>query len=522
MQKRWWLNVEDNRFWKALLLLGIILHVIASFTSDLGLDAHIHSTYVTVEEGTGEASLDWGHTRTVDPKASDPSSGGDVADRYAVWHTMIKVSFMLLGTSEAALHIGSLMLTALTLVAVWWTTRDLFGKKEALCLTALVSIHPTFLYAAGRANVEEFMLLAMVGFTYGIIMLLRGRATLGISLLVLTAFLGVSAKGLPMLMLIGVVTVTIIAVATVRPMRIPHALSIGVGISVVLFLIGILTSSSGTFVAVQEVPHRYLSAVLISTFDVIVVYALFGMILWPFIKRDLFAMKDHEATLNAGMIGLAAAGITLYVAAQWTTYSLAWDAEWPWSTWTMGNNGRYGSMLMVPAFWLIMRLRQISDSDIPSLEAPGPQAKMLAVGIALILPISMLVAIHGQTIWTEDAAELIGDNMEDSEDFLFVSDATMGMHWLYTFHLEVDPYDDRQITGHWRAPDSGWEQELSTGIVMENRGNLSTVEWVILAPGIEWEDAPPGWYRTAIGDVDFMNGGGQWEMWSTHSELLIE
>jgi len=290
----------------------------------------------------------------------------------------------------------------------------------------------------------------------------------------------------------------------------------------VLCLIGILTSSSGTFIAVQEMPQRYFSAVLISTFDVIVVYALFGMILWPFIKRDLFAIKDREATLNAGMIGIAAAGITLYVAAQWTTYSLAWDAEWPWSTWTMGNNGRYGSMLMVPAFWLIMRTRQISDSDIPSLEAPGSQAKMLTVGIALIIPISILAAIHGQTIWTEDAAELIGDNMEDGEDFLFVSDATMGMHWLYTFHLEVDPYDDRQITGHWRAPDSGWEHELSTGIVMENRGNLSTVEWVVLAPGIEWADAPQGWNRMATGDVDFMNGGGQWEMWSTHTELLVE
>ena len=70
----WWESVNDIRFWKGLLILGIILHLIVSFTSDLGLDAHIHATYITVEDGTGINQLDWGETKLVDRGGSDPVS----------------------------------------------------------------------------------------------------------------------------------------------------------------------------------------------------------------------------------------------------------------------------------------------------------------------------------------------------------------------------------------------------------------------------------------------------------------
>jgi hypothetical protein len=241
------------------------------------------------------------------------------------------------------------------------------------------------------------------------------------------------------------------------------------------------------------------------------------MVLWPFLRSDESERLDRETTLLAGMIGLSTAGIVLYVAGQWTNYSLAWDAPWPESTWIMGNNGRYASMLMVPAFWLIMRLRQVNGDDLPSLESPRPRAKALMVGIILILPISMLVAFHGQTIWTEEPAEVISYNIDDGEDFLFISDATMGMHWLYTFHLEIDPYNERNVTGHWRSPDSGWQDELVSEEKMENRGNLSNVQWIVFAPGTYWTDGYlDDWNMTLLGSSDFMNGGGNWEIWSTH------
>ena len=186
----------------------------------------------------------------------------------------------------------------------------------------------------------------------------------------------------------------------------------------------------------------------------------------------------------------------------------------------MGNNGRYASMLMVPAFWLIMRLRQINSEHYPSLESPKEQTKALMIGILLIIPISLLVSFHGQTIWTEEPAEILSTNLENDEDFLFVSDATMGMHWLYTFHLEVDPYNEKNITGHWRADTTDWKEEIGLGGEFSNRGNLSNVQWVVLSAGINWDDAPDGWYQEFTGDIDFMNGGGEWEIWTTHDNVV--
>ncbi len=96
----------------------------------------------------------------------------------------------------------------------------------------------------------------------------------------------------------------------------------------------------------------------------------------------------------------------------------------------------------------------------------------------------------------------------------------MGMHWLYTFHLEVDPYNEKNITGHWRADTTDWKEEIGLGGEFSNRGNLSNVQWVVLSAGINWDDAPDGWYQEFTGDIDFMNGGGEWEIWTTHDNVV--
>ena len=38
---------------------------------------------------------------------------------------------------------------------------------------------------------------------------------------------------------------------------------------------------------------------------------------------------------------------------------------------------------------------------------------------------------------------------------LFVSDATLGMQWLYTFRIEVDPDGENNIIGHWKLQIQG-------------------------------------------------------------------
>ena len=101
--------------------------------------------------------------------------------------------------------------------------------------------------------------------------------------------------------------------------------------------------------------------------------------------------------------------------------------------------------------------------------------------------------------------------MDVNEEFLFVHETTLGMHWLYTFHSEVDSDDTRNITGHWRAPESGWFDELENGTKYVNRGNLSQVNWLVTAPGIE--GPTDGWTLFQSGNADFFNGGGTWKIW---------
>ena len=91
--------------------------------------------------------------------------------------------------------------------------------------------------------------------------------------------------------------------------------------------------------------------------------------------------------------------------------------------WTMGNNGRYISMLMVPIFFVIYRIHQI-DSTAGTPFTPKEKSKSMILGICLIIPLSLLTAIHGQTMWTDDVAVVLSENMDNGEDFLFVCDAT--------------------------------------------------------------------------------------------------
>ena len=51
------LGIEDDRFWQKLLILGILLNILACFTSDLGLDTHVK---MAVDE---DGALPWGDLR---------------------------------------------------------------------------------------------------------------------------------------------------------------------------------------------------------------------------------------------------------------------------------------------------------------------------------------------------------------------------------------------------------------------------------------------------------------------------
>jgi len=114
-------------------------------------------------------------------------------------------------------------------------------------------------------------------------------------------------------------------------------------------------------------------------------------------------------------------------------------------------------------------------------------------------------------MWTDDAAQSFADDINAGEDFLYIDDEALAMHWLYTFRIELDSEGDRNITGHWRAPDSNWQLELQ-GQVIQNRGDLTNVRYLVVAPDVA-VDMPDGWERMASGEAPLLNGGGEWKVY---------
>ena len=50
-------SAMEKKFWRALLLIGIAMHLLAALIMPLGLDAHVHASYVSDGMDDGEAHL---------------------------------------------------------------------------------------------------------------------------------------------------------------------------------------------------------------------------------------------------------------------------------------------------------------------------------------------------------------------------------------------------------------------------------------------------------------------------------
>ena len=510
-----------QRNWVLLLIFGLLLNIIVSFTSDLGLDTHVHMARDSSLADSEEATLPWGHTRPLDPMASNPEYSPSVDFGWYHFLPSIENNVHFLGFSLMC------MLIFLTILIF-----KIYGSIEnGIAVSAIVAIHPTFIFATGRVFPEVIVAIFTIVMIFGLLIYEKWQSWNGVlsSSIISGLSMGLIlfVKGInPWYCL--VVTSLILLWHSADKMgkwyeftrSPPFAIKFGsLSTLIGLFLVGII-SDSGTFYIVKSETLRFTSALLVASIDVILIYGLFGMILWPFIGnlRKIWKISSHEIASFAGLISVLTTAIIFYIAALWTYESKLWNADWPWMMWTMGNNGRYISMLMVPIFFVIYRIHQI-DSTAGTPFTPKEKSKSMILGICLIIPLSLLTAIHGQTMWTDDAAEILSENMDIGEDFLFVHDATLGMHYLYTFHTEIDDVDSRDITGHWRDPDSEWEIELFSEEQWSNRGNLSGVRWIVLSPGIEWESPPEEWGYIS-GRADFMNGGGEWKIYS--NQIIVQ
>ena len=482
------LNFEDTRLWQGLLILGILLNILVCFTSDLGLDTQVK---MAVDEN---GALPWGDLRPDTIGASDPSDGGQ------------RTVLPLYGLSEVGIKLTALLaFFGLIACLLRWT-----GIHSA----AILSLSPALIFSVGRGYEEvylaifcalSFILLTGIitvkhrtlqNIAGGIIFMLmpyaKGFVTLeavilsGLALALLTTvWQRISARGSE----------------KTRWMSKPHVVGSAVStiVLVAMVILGILGYNS-TLAIIADNPIRYLTALAFSLLDVVILYTLFGMVAWPFVKPMLSAIvsiENSDIAIMTGYIAGILTAIILYVAALWTYEADIWGAEWPGVIWTMGNNGRYITMLFVPFVLLLKHLAK--HTEIPTYDSAGTKLRVMGITLLILLPLSLLASVHGQTMWTDEAAEAM--ELSDGEHFLFVSDDTLAMHWLYTFYAPLDA-GDKQITGHWRSMDSQWESELGS--------SLSQVNTLVTSPDVTL--TPTGWLVKSDGEVDFLNGGGEWRV----------
>ena len=493
---------QRGRLW---LIAGIVLVIVAVLSNAPGLDTTL---LLSVDE---DGQAPWGSARTADPLASDPNSSTELTQA----ELLDPLGLGLLGVRLVGLACLAVLAWALGSLPRW---RDPDASWSPW-LASIVLLHPGMLFAVGRGYSEP------LGALLGGVMLLtplhwpvrirpgaaRGRA----SMLAMTAVVCLStAAATALLALKGLnpwwaMGWAVLLIAWCDPLDLADWSAIdatrrgAAGWFVLAVVFGLAVAGLLGVGSVSEARGGWWwwSFLPFAVFDVLGLYLLVGAGLWAFLGKDAMAFNKAEGAMELlVMCGVLVGLLSAYVAALWAVEGQAWDLAW-WKTMVvLGNNGRHGIVLLPAAVWLIVHLQG---------EAPLPTER-LHRAFVLLLPLALLAAAHGQTLWTDDAAEAALEHLEEGDDLLLIHDPTLAVHWLYTMHPVLSEQGPDGLVGHWRAPDAGWENEMLNGTVLPDRGDLSSVAVIVVAPDLDV--TLEGWVEAEAGEAPWMNGGGTWRV----------
>ena len=493
---------QRGRLW---LVAGIVLVIVAVLSNAPGLDTTL---LLSVDE---DGQAPWGSARTADPLASDPNSSTELTQA----ELLDPLGLGLLGVRLVGLACLAVLAWALGSLPRW---RDPDASWSPW-LASIVLLHPGMLFAVGRGYSEP------LGALLGGVMLLtplhwpvrirpgaaRGRA----SMLAMTAVVCLStAAATALLALKGLnpwwaMGWAVLLIAWCDPLDLADWSAIdatrrgAAGWFVLAVVFGLAVAGLLGVGSVSEARGGWWwwSFLPFAVFDVLGLYLLVGAGLWAFLGKDAMAFNKAEGAMELlVMCGVLVGLLSAYVAALWAVEGQAWDLAW-WKTMVvLGNNGRHGIVLLPAAVWLIVHLQ--GDAPLPT--------ERLHRAFVLLLPLALLAAAHGQTLWTDDAAEAALEHLEEGDDLLLIHDPTLAVHWLYTMHPVLSDQGPDGLVGHWRAPDAGWEDELLNGTVLPDRGDLSSVAVIVVAPDLDV--TLEGWVEVEAGEAPWMNGGGTWRV----------
>ena len=479
----------EKKFWKGLLLIGIAMHVLAAMLMPLGLDAHIHATYVSDGMDDDEAHLEWGPVRPDSPDGSTPKEM-PADGKWFAWHLIIEMWFTIFSPSASTLHVLGLIGGLGCLATIFLLTRDLFDSEQALRLTALASVYQPLMRATGRFYQESIILMLVAFSTYCIIKALRDKNPINSWLLppIICAMIILSFKGMPLWYVIPAGLALLASTKMQMNLLEIAVISLLVQLAI-LYRNGIPTS------------HPDLIPALFSGYVAYFFFVIGGI--YYFTKQDGDENEESRIIYRASL--MISAWLIGWIAALWITEAAAFEKDLFSMIKSLSQVPRYLSLLLVP-LWFARMLRDNTSGLSLSLNR---NAIIVAVSIMLLLN-SYILAGSGPR-GTDVVGQHIGDEIEDGEDVLFLANSAFSVHRLYSIKFSMDPDSDGDNLGFWRTKDSGWENELS------QCDTFKDIEWIVVYPWID-PVIPEGWVKTDFEDSETVSSSYELYTWGEEYE----
>ncbi len=136
-----------------IIILGIAFRIGSLINRDVGFDANYFLTMGQALTKHGEFYLPWGDPSNLN---GVPSYSHHVSPLYP---TLFGLFYFTFGESYIVPKVASLIISLLTLVVIFWTTRDLFGRERALVVSAIFAIDYELIIETGKLYSENLTML---------------------------------------------------------------------------------------------------------------------------------------------------------------------------------------------------------------------------------------------------------------------------------------------------------------------------------------------------------------------------
>jgi len=458
--------MQERRIWFSILAIGILFQILAAIFMPLGLDAHVHSTYVSDEIADGNSTLDWGHLR-IDGSNQSIAEEIPADDKWFIWHGIIEVWFQIFGISLMSLHILGLLLSFSALGVVYYCTKSLWGKENALALSAVLSIYSPLVRSTGRLYQESIIILCATVILYSIVKILRKENHKFWHLMCLIFLASIlSIKGLPAKYALYMY-LPILSLEIYRPRYRP------VNKITLLAIIATITSVL-VWTRLDKIPLDLIIILPITIFIAGIIYLYIGVLLFSATSKKSNAESDYLSLLSqlvfAGLCGY----ITMLFLVEMNTLDATRDVVQDRFRYIY----RYVTVLAVPLWW-----SQMAKQEGPAIELKeNKNRSVMSIMIALMIIINSYILTFDRGI--EELGEELHDEIQDGENILYIADPPLAMHRLYTLQITTDPGHDRNITAYWADESINWssilaENQISWVIITDDTTNYLDDRWIV-------------------------------------------